>query len=138
MEKQLHYRDHLLSIETKQHQQTQERLERVTIENMALKAKLQEAIDIIKELQQWTRPFAQLPLPQSDDAQSAAATPTKDAVTPDIKGAKRKAATSVEGQPRQGKAARRLTSTFGDSARAGTGGLPAVDLGYGLVCSGLS
>ena len=108
-----------MSIETQQHQQTQERLERVTIENMALKANLQEAIDIIKELQQWTRPFAQLPLPQSDDAQSAAATPTKDAVTPDIKGAKRKAATSVEGQPRQGKAARRLTSTFGDSARAG-------------------
>ena len=108
-----------MSIETQQHRQTQERLEKVTIENMALKANLQEAIDIIKELQQWTRPFAQLPLPQSDDAQSAAATPTKDAVTPDIKGAKRKAATSVEGQPRQGKAARRLTSTFGDSARAG-------------------
>ena len=58
------------------------------------------------------------PSPTSDHNQGAAATPTKDTVTRDIKGAKRKASTSVEGQPRQGKAARRLTSTFGDSARA--------------------
>ena len=41
------------------------------------------------------------------------------AMAASMKSAKRKAATSVEEQPRQGKAARRLTSTFGDSARAG-------------------
>ena len=58
------------------------------------------------------------PSPTSDDNQSATATPTKDTVTPDVKAAKRKAAAPVEGQPRQGKAVRRLTSTFGDSARA--------------------
>jgi hypothetical protein len=60
------------------------------------------------------------PSPTSDDNQSSAATPVEDAVTPDITGAKRKATTSVEGQPRQGKAARGLASTFGDQKADGT------------------
>ena len=75
-------------------------------------------LTITENLHTFVRDDTIPPSPTSDDNQSATATPTKDTVTPDVKAAKRKAAAPVEGQPRPGKAVRRLTSTFGDSARA--------------------
>ena len=75
-------------------------------------------LTITENLHTFVRDDTIPPSPTSDDNQSATATPTKDTVTPDVKGAKRKAAAPVEGQPRPGKAVRRLTSMFGDSARA--------------------
>ena len=75
-------------------------------------------LTITENLHTFVRDDTIPPSPTSDDNQSATATPTKDTVTPDVKAAKRKAAAPVEGQPRPGKAVRRLTSMFGDSARA--------------------